>query len=249
MQEKSHSIVSSLILGIFMSISLIGSVFLFTNYKLTVNNTISATGSAELDFETDLIVWRGRFIATGDTSKEAYDKIKVDAETVKTYLENNSISDSEMVFSSVDVRELTESIYDDSGRWRGERKIGYELRENVTITSNDIDKVEKVSRDISELLSYGVEFVSEAPEYYCTTLSDTKLKLIEEATKNAKERIDIMAKEAGAKVSKLKNSRLGVFQIVAKNSGTSNFAYDGYFDTSSRSKTASITVRLEYGID
>ena len=57
-----------------------------------------------------------------------------------------------------------------------------------------------------------------------------------------------MAKEANASTGKLKNSRLGVFQIVAKNSGTSAYGYDGYLDTSSKDKTASITVRLEYSI-
>ena len=57
-----------------------------------------------------------------------------------------------------------------------------------------------------------------------------------------------MAKNSGAKVGKLRNSNLGVFQITATNSGTSSYSYDGAFDTSSRNKTASITVKLEYDL-
>lgn len=235
-------------LGVAIIISSIGGMYLFTDYKKGVGNSISATGSAELDLTSDLIVWRGYFEAVGDTSKDAYDIIKVDAEKVKKYLEDSGIKASEMVFNSVNISEKMEPIYDANGNWRGQTPVGYDLSQSVVITSKDIEKVEKVSRDISKLLEEGVQFSSSSPEYYCTTLSDSKLKLIELATKNAKERIDIMATEAGASVGKLKNSKLGVFQIVAKNSGTSSYAYDGFLDTSSKDKTASITVKLEYSI-
>ncbi len=60
--------------------------------------------------------------------------------------------------------------------------------------------------------------------------------------------LDNVEKNTGASLGKLKNSNLGVFQITAKNSGTSSYSYDGAFDTSSRHKTATITVKLEYDI-
>ena len=103
-----------------------------------------------------------------------------------------------------------------------------------------------MSRDVTDLLESGIEFDSDLPEYYCTTLDDVKLDLIGKATENARDRIDIIAQAAGAVPGKLVNSNLGVFQIVAKNSGTQDYTYDGAFDTSSRWKTASITVKLEY---
>ena len=93
-----------------------------------------------------------------------------------------------------------------------------------------------------------MELTSEYPEYYYSDLDALKLDLIDKASVNAKERIDIVAKNSGAKLGKLKNSNLGVFQITAKNSGTSSYSYDGAFDTSSRYKTATITVRLEYDL-
>lgn len=247
MEKKSYTL-PALIIGIAVIVSLVGSMYLFTDYKKSVGSSISATGSAELDLESDLVVWRGNFSAQAETSKDAYDIIKNDAEKAKKFLSDNGISDSEMIFNSVNILEKTEPVYDANGNYNGSKFVGYELTQNVTVTSKDIDKVEKVSRDISQLLEDGVQFISHSPEYYCTTLSDSKLELIKLATKNAKERIDIMAKEANASVGKLQNSRLGVFQIVAKNSGTSSYAYDGYLDTSSRNKTASITVRLDYTI-
>lgn len=247
-EEKKSFTLPAFLLAIAIVVSSIGGMYLFTDYKKGVGNSISATGSAELSLDSDLIVWRGYFDATGETSKEAYNIIKVDADRVKKYLEDNGIKDNEMVFNSVNISEKVEGIYDANGNWVGSNLVGYDLSQNVVITSKDIEKVEKVSRDISKLLEDGVQFRSNSPEYYCTTLSDSKLELIKLATANAKERIDIMASEAGASVGKLKNSKLGVFQIVAENSGTASFAYDGFLDTSSRKKTASITVKLEYAI-
>lgn len=239
---------SAIILGIAIVISTVGSVVVFTNYKKEAGDTssISATGSAEMDFDADLIVWRGSFTATAETSTEAYNKIKNDQVSVREYLLTNGITDMEMIFNSVNIRELTHSNYTDNGNYINSTLDGYKLSQSVVITSKDIDKVEKVSRDISSLLESGVEFESESPEYYCEKLDEVKLELIKLATSNAKERINIMANESGTKLGKLLTSRLGIFQIVARNSGTSNYSYDGYFDTQSRYKTANITVRLEY---
>jgi hypothetical protein len=211
-------------------------------------HTISATGSASVDFESDTIISRGSFSAADYTSKAAYDKIKSDSAVVKKDLLDNGITEDEIVFNSVDIWKTYRDIYDDNGNYVGREHEGYELRQQVTVSSSDIDKVEKISRDISSLLETGVEFESQSPEYYYTGLDDLKLSLIEQATANSKERINIMASNSGAKIGKLRNSSLGVFQITATNSGTGSYSYDGAFDTSSRFKTASITVKLEYDL-
>ena len=109
--------------------------------------------------------------------------------------------------------------------------------------------MEQISRDITQLIESGVQFVSNSPEYYCTTLDEVKLDLIQKATENAKQRIDIMAVGTGCQPGKLLSASLGVFQITAKNSGSGEYTYDGAFDISSREKTAMITVRLNYAAE
>ena len=58
-----------------------------------------------------------------------------------------------------------------------------------------------------------------------------------------------MAAGTGGAPGKLLSANLGVFQITAKNSGSESYSYDGYLDTSSRYKTANITVRLNYAAE
>ena len=221
-----------------------------TNYKKTAGGSgLTATGSASSDFESDLIVWRGSFSAYGATTKEAYEIIKNDSQLVKNYLLESGVTEDELVFSSVDISQRYRTEYDANGNYINNYPDGFDLNQSLTVTSDDIDKVEKVSRDITKLIEAGVQFASFSPEYYCTKLDEVKLELIQKATENAKQRIDIMAEGTGSRAGKLLSANLGVFQITAKNSGSGEFTYDGAFDTSSRFKTAMITVRLNYEAD
>ena len=218
------------------------------NKKTSGSGGLTATGSANCDFESDLIVWRGSFSSEGLTAQEAYRTIKKDADQIKKYLVDNGVSEDEMVFSSVTINERWESEYNEEGDRIRDYLAGYSLYQDVSITSTDIDKIENISRDISGLIESGVQFASEEPEYYYTKLDELKLQLIEEATQNAKARIDLMAQGTGAVTGELLSANLGVFQITAQNSNT-EYSYGGYFDTSSRNKTASITVKLNYAVN
>ena len=241
----------SVIIALIAAVSAVACVMIFTSglvdYKKSAGGSgITATGSASCDFESDLIVWRGSFSVRGNTPKEAYSVIKKDAGLVKKYLEDNQVSEDEMVFSSINISQKYTSRYDDEGRYLGDEPDGYELTQTMTVSSYDIDKVEAISRDISTLIEAGVELESNQPEYYYTKLDEMKLDLIEKATANAKKRVDIIASGTGGTPGTLLSANLGVFQITARNSRSESYSYDGALDTSSRLKTAMITVRLNY---
>lgn len=216
--------------------------------KQPVGEGIAATGSANQNFTSDLIVWRGSYSAYGVTTKEAYDIIKKDAASIKSYMEKKGVTEEELIFNSVVITPKIEYEYNNEGVIIGENQIGYALSQQISVTSKDVDKVEKISRDVTQLIDIGVEFSSEAPEYYYTKLDELKLQMIEAATQNAKARIDIMAKNAGSEIENLLSANLGVFQITAQNSSSEEYSYGGTFNTSSKEKTASVTVRLDYAL-
>lgn len=54
-----------------------------------------------------------------------------------------------MVFSSVTINTRWEYEYNENGDRIREYIDGYDLYQNVSITSTDIDKIENISRDIS----------------------------------------------------------------------------------------------------
>ena len=69
--------------------------------------------------------------------------------------------------------------------------------------------------------------------------------MIASATKDAKNRAKTIAVNAGANLGILKKATMGVFQITGRNS-SDDYSWGGTYNTSSKLKTASITMRLEY---
>ena len=249
MEKNNKSIGVAIIIGLCAIICVgLGSFCLMKIKKGGNPSGFSATGSASCDFVSDLVVWRGDFSAEAPTTKEAYDKIKRDGETIKKFLADNGIKEDEMVFTSVNIFRNSFPQYDEFGNYTGDVQGNYSLSQQIEITSTDVEKVEKLSRDISSVIEAGVQFNSYMPEYYYTKLDELKLQLIDEATANARERCEIMAKEAGTGLGSLLSANLGVFQITAQNSASEEYSYGGTFNTSSKNKTATITVKLNYGV-
>lgn len=227
------------------------SSYLFSNAfqnRNKSNDTISVTGLGKTDFVSDLIVWSGTFSRKSISLKEAYSSLDSDREKIKNYLTSKGIAPNEIVFSAVNFHKDFQTLYNENGSIRQSIFSGFVLTQTVTIQSKGVNKIEEISRQSSELINSGIEFYSNAPEYYYTKLAVLKIKMIAEATKDASTRAKSIAENADAKLGNLKKSDMGVFQIIGQNS-SEDYSYGGSFNTLSKNKTATITVRLVYQVD
>lgn len=210
--------------------------------------TIKVTGLATKDFTADLIVWNGSFSQHAATLKDAYALLKGNATVIQNYLKGKGVQEKQIVFSAVDIRKEFKTLYNDKGESIGSEFDGYTLTQSVEIESNDVDRVEKLSREVTELIDAGVELSSGNPEYYYTKLADLKIEMLAAATKDARVRAEKIAENADSDIGSLKKADMGIFQITAQNS-SEDYSWGGAFNTSSKRKTASITVKLEFDVD
>jgi hypothetical protein len=118
----------------------------------------------------------------------------------------------------------------------------------VNIESKKVDQVELVSREVTELINEGIELYSDAPRYYYTKLADLKIDLLAAAAKDARIRAEKIAENAGASLENMETGEMGIFQITGQNSNE-DYSWGGTFNTASRNKTASITVRVNFALD
>jgi hypothetical protein len=221
---------------------IIGSSY---KYKFKTDETVSVIGSAEYDFSADLIVWSANFDRTATDLTAAYASLKKDAQQIQTYLTQQGIEAKEIIFSSISISKQYDETYNSEGRRTGSVFKGYKLHQNVKIESKKIDNVEKISRDITQLIQSGIELNSGEPLYYYTKLSDLKVSLLAKASTNAYSRASTIAENSHTKLGKLKKASMGIFQITGQYSNE-DFTYMGAFNTSSRNKTANVTVRADF---
>lgn len=230
-------------------IAVAGTVILSNayKYKYKVNESITVTGSAEKDFISDNIVWSGDYVRKNMELKAAYASIKSDESEIRKYLQGKGVKEEDVIFSSVSINKDYDTKYDANGRITGSVFTGYSLMQTVTVDSKEIDKVEKISREITELIEDGIELNSRNPDYYYSKLSEIKLDLLKKAAVDARQRAEIIATNSGGALGSIRKSNMGVFQITGQNSNE-DYSYGGAFNTSSKNKTATITVRAEYAI-
>lgn len=217
------------------------------NYKFKAKNTLPVTGSAEYNFEADLIVWTGSYMRTSMDLKEAYAMLKQDETRVRDYLRGKGISEKEVVFSSITIYRQYNETFDDRGNRTSSVFNGFQLSQRVRVESAEIEKVEVISREVTGLLEAGVELNSDEPQYYYTKLKDVKIKLLQEAGEDARRRAETIAKAGRSSLGDLRKASMGVFQITGRNSNE-DFTYGGAFNTASKSKTATVTVLYEYAL-
>lgn len=216
-------------------------------YKFHQTERIVVTGAAEINFESDLIVWNATYSRNSMVLQDAFSLLKKDEQLVRSYLSQQGLQDTEVVYQSVNIEKLYNTTYDDNGRITGNTFGGYRLSQSVKVESNNIAKVDKISREITQLIEQGIELTSSSPNYYYTKLGDLKIDLLAKASADGEKRAETIAKNSGQKLGGLKKATMGVFQITGQNENET-YEYGGTFNTSSLKKTATITVKQEFDV-
>jgi hypothetical protein len=193
------------------------------------------------------VVWEGNFSRENYDIKTAYSDLEKDRKAVTDYLVAKGIPKEQIIFKAVNTNPLYDQNYSSSGNFMGQTFKGYQLNQSLQIESKEVDKVEQISREITELLLQGVKFYSQPPRYYYTELESLKIEMISKATEDARLRAERIAENSGSKLGRLISANMGIFQITGQNS-TEDYSWGGTFNTSAKDKTASITMRLSYGV-
>ena len=243
MEKKSGFIT----LGLILSLGLIIAALIMGNTWRKVsrsNVTITVTGSAQKNIRSDFATWSGNFSNESNQLTEAYKKLQESGATVKGYLISKGIGEDKIKFSSVN----TMTMYVQNAQGVNTNVIqGYRVTQDVTVSSNDVDKIDQLSREATELILQGVEFNSNAPEFFYTKLSELKVEMIGLASKDAKTRADQIAQSTDNEVGEVRSSRMGVIQINPVNS--TEVSDYGINDTSSLEKVITAVVNVSYSIE
>ncbi|HXV27429.1 MAG TPA: SIMPL domain-containing protein [bacterium] len=236
-----------IILGLCLAAATVASSLIFSKALLQMKKfsgeVINVTGAAEKTIKSDYIVWTSRFIVRDPQMTAAYQKLKENLLTVKEYLRSKGVREEEIIIDSVE----TEILYQKNEKGADTHKIeAYRLSQRLEVRSANVDHTTAVSREATELINQGIEFISDFPGYYYTRLAELKLQMLAEATENAKKRAEQMAAATGNKVGVMRSARMGVFQITPVNSA--EVSDWGVNDTQSLDKKVMAVVKIDFAI-
>ncbi len=242
MSEQKNQHQGYLLLGVALAIGIIVSSFILSQAIKSRNyNSISVKGLAEKNIVSNIAVWEPQVQVWSANLSEAYSKIKQDADRFYNFLLSKGIPKDEITLVSLENTVTYEKQgYEDNVA----RKTGYLLIQKFRIESKDVQRISRISQEASEILSAGVELISQPPDYYYNGLENEKIALLGLATKDAFRRAEELAKVAETKVSGLKSATQGIFQVTGKHS--MEVSDWGIFDTKSIEKTIKCVVSVEF---
>lgn len=255
--DKSDSlsqrvIVSLKVGGFFFAVANVICVLIITNAWLSVRKeprTLQVTGSAKKLIISDRIAWSGMITTRSGDLVQAYDQIKSGADKARAYLLSKGIPEKDVTFSAISTIKRHKKIFvpgkDETRQVETNEIEQYELRQWINVDSGEMEKIPAAARGITDLIKEGVEVESGETRYLYSKLSELKIDMLAEATRDATTRASQIVTNANGKLGKLVEARMGVMQINPK--GVTDVSAEGNNDTTSLEKeiTAVVSVRFE----
>jgi hypothetical protein len=241
--------------GLFAGIAVVVATFLAAGAWERVktrpaDRTIQVTGSAKKRIVSDQIEWSAD-LATEDADRTAaYRALAGHMKKVQEYLVAQGVKPEEIRVTSAEVGERWETEYQGVGEERIQHRVfrGYRTSQGVTVRSGDVDRVERISREVTGLLEQGVPISSRAPSYYYTKIGELKIEMLAEAARDARNRAENMLDKAGGgKLGRLRGADMGVININPANS--TETSWEGNNDTSSLEKDILTIVHVTYEVE
>ena len=123
----------------------------------------------------------------------------------------------------------------------------YNYIQPIKVSSNDVAKIDELTKSYEVLLEQGLNISSEEqPQYHYSKLADLKVTLLEKATKDARNRAKSMLKSNHNRLGKIRSARMGVFQITPVDSN--DVSDSGYNDLSSIEKKVTAVANVTFAI-
>ncbi len=208
--------------GIWMSVLAIGVAlggYFIGNgiYRAMSGRTVTVKGLAERDVVADTAVWNIKINGVGGDLVVLQQQIDDDIAEIHTFLTDAGFAANDIQNLRVQVRDKYAG-YSDTELKNQNNDGRYVIETGVKVRSNNVMLVDAVSRRMGELVRRGITITEDysGPIYIFNGLNDIKIAMIEQATKNATAAGQQFAKDADARLGKIKSANQGVFSIESR---------------------------------
>ena len=216
---SENSKFNAFILGAFIFLGLAALGYLLSNAAIKFKEyerTVTAKGLSEHEYKADIVIWPIQFNEASNDLTELYSSIETSTSEIKAFLIKNSIDPDAITFSSPSITDKSAQQYGNVSK----AEFRYSAFQTVTVYSKNVEGVRKLMSALSELGKKGIVFTGgnyqTQTEYLFTKLNEVKPKMIEEATRKAREVAQKFATDSQSKLGKIKRASQGQFSITPR---------------------------------
>jgi hypothetical protein len=210
-------IACGLVLGmLILGLCLKGGIDNFTNK----DRKVTVKGLSEHIVDADRVTWPIQTKEIGDDLPMLYSKINHTTATIKRFLVDNGIKDSEISIGAPTVIDMNAERYMDN-----RRDYRYNITSTITVVSGNVKLVRSLISRQGELLQQGIAIVDGGYEnpvkYDLVSFQSLKPKMMTEAIKNAQQTAQQFADNSSSELSKIVSADQGQFSIDNRDENTS----------------------------
>ena len=217
-----------------------GGSLIGTGLAARNGNAITVTGSAKTSAVADNTVWSLTANENASSASSSVKKVEKTVLALKGYLMAGGVVESSVETGAISTYANNEYV---NGNLTG-RVLSYTANQSVTVRSNDVQLIQKLSNGIGALLQTGVSINNSGPAYYVSNLSALRPQLLAEAMKDAKLRAQSITSAVGGKVGTVLSVTSGPVQVTAPDSVDTSSG--GMYDTTTIPKTVTVTVSVAF---
>jgi hypothetical protein len=204
------------------------------------SDLITVTGSAKQRISSDYVVWDASLTSQHKSAPDAARELARWTARVRAFFRDRGVTTAELTVQPI-FTETPGTVSDD-----GTKITGYRLTRTFEVRSSRVDAVARLAEATAALLAQGVPLAADAPQYVYTRLPALRPQLLAAATKDAQRRARVLVEASGAKLGKLRDVAVGVFQVTAPNS--TDVSDYGTYDTTTLQKDVSAVVNVTFAL-
>ena len=221
MQEKNFSLIF-LGLGIFAGLAILGYQLSGAIIDLrALERSVTVKGLAEEEVKANKAIWPIAYKEASNDLNILYLSIQEKNKKIINFLKKQGFKASEISTSTPSVYDYLAQNYTANSK-----KMRYTANSTVTVYTDKVDLVNKTRANLFELGKQGIA-LSENDystgyqiQFIYDKLNELKPKMVQTATKNARQVAEKFAKDSDSKLGKIKRARQGQFSISNRDHST-----------------------------
>ncbi len=180
---------------------------------------VTVKGLAEREVKADKVTWPIVSKELGNDLPELYQRIESKQRTIKQFLLQNGVKESEISVDAPKVIDMSAEQYSSN-----QSPYRYNISVIITVTSKNVDRIRTIIARQGELLKQGVAIVAADYNtnisYELASFKQMKPAMMTEAINNAQQTAEQFAKNSQSKLNKIVSADQGQFSIDNRDDNT-----------------------------